>query len=114
MPYLLTVEVRCMESSQWRNVDVLPEEVFGVVLQLDLPQTREVWPVRHRGWIDRVVFEIVHVARRRQERREGCKRISRPGNAPRGVCCARPLRDDHDVEPRRAKGTRRARHGNAA
>ena len=52
------------------NVDVVPEEVLGVVCRLDRSQPREVRSVRDRGRVGSVVFEVVDVARGREIRRE--------------------------------------------
>src|SRR4030095_15684523 len=101
MPYVLTVEMRCIQSSPRQNVDVLAEEVFRVVLRLDLPETREVRSVCHGSRIDSIVFEIVQVPRGRQKRREGRVGVSSPGDAALGLRGTRPLRNDDDVEARR-------------
>src|SRR5262245_32310999 len=57
-------------GSPWQNVDVLPEEIVRVVLRLDLPQARQIGSVDHRCGIARIIFQVVHVASRREIRRQ--------------------------------------------
>ena len=64
------IRTRHRPDSHRQNVDVVPEEVLGVVLRLDLSQPRQVRSVRDRGGIARIVFQVIDVTRRRKIRRE--------------------------------------------
>src|SRR3954453_7897178 len=80
--YLTTARANARRWSAGPDVDVVSEEVLGIVFSFDRSQTRQVRSVRDRGGLIGVILKVIDVTRWSEIRRQRCKRVARPFDAP--------------------------------